>query len=43
MWISFAVTAWLPGYRISHHHWWPITSIVIAVLRGLGACVPPIT
>lgn len=25
-WISLAVTAPVRGYRISYHHWWPITT-----------------
>ena len=39
MWISFAVTAFVPGYRTSQNHWRPTTSIVICVLFGLGAAV----
>ena len=43
MWISSAVTAAVPGYRTSHHHWWPVTSTVSFVDRGSGASVLPST
>ena len=36
MWISFAVTAEVPGYRTSHQYWWPMTRTVsfVTVLAG---------
>ena len=39
MWISLAVTARVPGYRISHHQSWPITCTDIRVELAAGASV----
>src|SRR4051812_35052367 len=39
--ISYAVVNWIPatlaGYVISHHHLWPLTSMVIASLGASDA------
>ena len=43
MWSSLAVTAVVPRYRTSHHHWWPITCTVSLVVVLAGACVVLIT
>ena len=37
MWISFAVTAAVPGYCTCQNHWWPVTSTFSRVEPAGGA------